>query len=506
MNKRKTYLRRNTTMSLVFELLTIVCGFILPRYILLSFGSDTNGLVSSITHFLGFISLCELGMGAVVPASLYKPLAEHNKNAISRVVASAQKFYRIVAIIFLIYIGFLLLFYPLIVKNTFNYGYTVALIIIISISTFAQYFFGISYSLLLKADQKQYISLIINSITLILNTAISVGLIKCGFGIHIVKLVSALIFIARPIFLTLYVKKNYDLDLKVRYEGEPIEQKWNGMAQHFASTVQEKADTVILTALSSLANVSIYGVYFMVINGIRGLVYSLTAGMSALMGNMLAKGEIDSLKNTFSKFEWMMHTVSTLLFTITGILVVPFVRIYTNGLADSSIYIAPAFSTVMCIALAARCMQMPYNVVIQVAGKFKETQTSAIIEPVLNVFISIVMVYKFGLIGVAIGTLISMIYRMFYLSIYLMKNIIYIKSKHFIKQLAVDCLSVIIMVCTTKWITLLNLSYIYWILMAVQVSFICLLEVLIINTIFYRNNTIRRFKILFSKVKKSKKR
>lgn len=48
---RKIYLRRNTLMSIVFEVLTIICGFILPRYILLYFGSDTNGLVSSITQF-----------------------------------------------------------------------------------------------------------------------------------------------------------------------------------------------------------------------------------------------------------------------------------------------------------------------------------------------------------------------------------------------------------------------------------------------------------------------
>ena len=89
---RKIYLRRNTFMSIVFEILTIICGFILPRYILLYFGSDTNGLVSSISQFLGFISLCELGMGAVVPASLYKPLAENNQNKISSIVVSAQRF------------------------------------------------------------------------------------------------------------------------------------------------------------------------------------------------------------------------------------------------------------------------------------------------------------------------------------------------------------------------------------------------------------------------------
>ena len=213
---RKIYLRRNTLMSIVFEVLTIICGFILPRYILLYFGSDTNGLVSSITQFLGFISLCELGMGAVVPASLYKPLAENNQNKISSIVVSAQKFYRFIGVLMLIYIAALIVFYPNLVKDSFNFTFTASLIGIVSISIFAQYFFGITYSLLLKADQKQYISFIVNSVTLVLNTLISVALIKWGYSIHTVKLVSAIIFVARPFCLTIYVKKHYALNLEIK--------------------------------------------------------------------------------------------------------------------------------------------------------------------------------------------------------------------------------------------------------------------------------------------------
>jgi Na+-driven multidrug efflux pump len=200
---------------------------------------------------------------------------------------------------------------------------------------------------------------------------------------------------------------------------------------------------------------------------------------------MYAKGEIDELKRTFSKFEWIMHTVSTLMFTITGILAVPFVQVYTSGLKDADIYIVPAFSMILCFALAARCIQMPYNVMVQAAGHFKETQNSAIIEPIINVVISCVMVYRYGLIGVAIGTLVSMVYRVFYLAIYLMKNILHIKPVDFIKQLFVDLISVFVMVVATKWISLIAISYTKWIIMAVEVSFICIVCVILVNALFY---------------------
>lgn len=66
------------------------------------------------------------------------------------------------------------------------------------------------------------------------------ALIKWGYSIHTVKLVSAIIFVARPFCLTIYVKKHYALNLEIKYKSEPIKQKWNGIAQHLASTVQEK--------------------------------------------------------------------------------------------------------------------------------------------------------------------------------------------------------------------------------------------------------------------------
>ena len=70
---RKMKLMLNSTSSLIYQLITIVCGFVLPRFFLTHYGSEVNGLVSSITQFLGFISLAECGVGAVVQSTLYKP-------------------------------------------------------------------------------------------------------------------------------------------------------------------------------------------------------------------------------------------------------------------------------------------------------------------------------------------------------------------------------------------------------------------------------------------------
>lgn len=163
-------LKLNTISSLLFEIVTIICGFILPRLIMSRYGSNVNGLVNSITQFIGIITFLELGVGKVVQSALYKPLAENDKNQISKIVVSGRKFFNSVAIIMAFYITFLLFVYPFISGQQFGWLYTSTLLASMSISSFAQYYFGIVDRLLLTADQRGYIQYTAQTITLILNT------------------------------------------------------------------------------------------------------------------------------------------------------------------------------------------------------------------------------------------------------------------------------------------------------------------------------------------------
>ena len=209
---RKKKLAKNTISSLIFQVTTIVCGFILPRLILLYYGSETNGLVNSITQFLSVISFLELGVGAVVQSSLYKPLSKNDSVEVSKIVKSANKFFRTLAKIMLVYVGGLILFFPFISNQSYNFAYTATLILAMSISSFAQYYFGIVNRLLLLADQKGYIQYNVQTVTLIANTAACAVIISQGASIQFVKLTTSLIYLIRPVLLQIYVDRNYQID------------------------------------------------------------------------------------------------------------------------------------------------------------------------------------------------------------------------------------------------------------------------------------------------------
>ena len=204
---RKILLAKNTVASLLAQVTALICGFILPRLFLQHFGSEVNGLVNSITQFLSVISFLELGVGAVVQSSLYKPLAEHDTQQVSRVMVSANKFFRRLAQILLVYVIGLMLVYPYIANQDFGYVYTATLIAAISISSFAQYYFGIVNALLLNADQRGYIQYNAQTITLILNTVVCAIMISVGGSVQLVKLTTSLIYLARPLVLRIYVNR-----------------------------------------------------------------------------------------------------------------------------------------------------------------------------------------------------------------------------------------------------------------------------------------------------------
>ena len=103
MSERQRRARLNILTSLLNQAVTMVCGLIIPRLMLTSFGSEAYGATTSIAQFLSYITLLEGGVGGVARAALYKPLVERDSRAISGVVADIRRFFRAIAYVFVVY-------------------------------------------------------------------------------------------------------------------------------------------------------------------------------------------------------------------------------------------------------------------------------------------------------------------------------------------------------------------------------------------------------------------
>ena len=495
---RKRKLLKNTYAALINQFVTFICGFILPKQILIYFGSEANGLITSITQFLGIIALMDMGIGAVVQSNLYKPLADGDEVAINKIVTSARRFFNKIAIVMIIYTILLMLFYPTFIYKSLDFVSIDILIFAIFVSSMAQYLLGITNQMVLAADQKAYVYLLPSSIAVVLNTIMSVILIRNGATLNMVKLGSALILLLRPLAITIYVKKHYNINKKVDLKEEPIKQKWNAMAQHIATFVVDKTDVVVLTFLSTLKNVSIYYVYHLVVLGLCQIFAMLTTGIQSLFGDMYAKNEMEKLKKAYSVFEWIAHTMVSFLYGCAGVLMIPFVQVYTEGINDAN-YLNVHFSWLITIAFALYCLRTFYNILVKSVGHYKETQAYAVIEAILNVLISVILVWKLGLIGVAIGTLISVLYRAVSLMLYTNKNLIQRPKSIFFKQYFVDGLTFVLILFTTGSFKMEAVGYFEWGILAIKTGGVAALVVAIINVIFYKNMIVDVISMLYRK-------
>lgn len=403
----------NVLSSLILQICNIISTFIIPKIILNYFGSEVNGLISSLSQFLSYISLIEGGVTSVIAASLYKPLVDRNYKKISSIINTTNKFYRKIGFFFIIYSCIIAFAYPIIFKTGFSYIYVFSLTFILSINLFVQYMFSLSLKTLLTADKKVYIVSFAQISIILLNIVLVLVSVMIYPNIHLLKLISGCLFLLQPLIFSKYVKKNYVLDNNANVDNELLKNRWDGFAINVAAFIHFSTDITILTIFTDLSTVSIYSVYSLVTSGLRSIINSISNGINPTIGHALVKNNEDNLIAKFNIYEFLIILLVFFSFTIAGLLIVPFVMMYTAGINDTNYY-QPLFGVLLLVSELLYLIKLPHLNLAYSANKFKEITIPAFIEAFLNIIISIILVYNFGLIGIAVGTIFGMLYRLLF--------------------------------------------------------------------------------------------
>ena len=476
----------NTLSNLFLQFVTIISGFIIPKLILIYFGSEVNGLISSVNQLLSYITILEGGITGVVMASLYKPLINKDNKLVSSIIKTAEKFYRKIGIVFVIYTVIISIIYPVIFKTAFSYIYIFTLIIILSLNLLVQYNFSLSMKTLLQADKKVYVISLTQSIMLILGIVVAIISVIIYPNIHILKLLTGILFFIQPIIYKKYINKNYKLDKKVNINNEMIKNRWDGFAINLAAFVHNSTDIVILTIFTNLKVVSIYSVYSLITNGLKQIVMSVSNAITPSIGHLYASGNRKELNYKFDIFEYITFFMVFLLHSIAILLIVPFVMIYTKDISDTNYY-QPLFAFLLVLSEAFYLIKIPHLNLAYSANKFKDITIPSYIEAVINIIISLTLIKKYGLVGIAIGTLFAMIYRMVFHISYTKKLINRTPKKFYLKLTVFSIASAFGMSVCITFFPLKEIVLTSWILCGCIYSVIMFIIYFFISIIFYKN-------------------
>lgn len=461
---------KNMSANLLLEVIICASGFILPRLILTAYGSSVNGLIASITQFLSYLGLAEAGISSAAVVSLYLPIANKNKHSIDSILSATKQFYYRSGMLFLSCLLVMVWLYPLFLQQQLSSLFVREMIIILASSNLVDFFFLGKYKVLLTADQKGYVVTNIQTLGTIINLLISAWLIYLQMNILIVKATATAIYMMRFFLVKLYVDKNYQVNFQAKPNHQALGQRWAALLHQITGIIVNNTDIVLLTIMlgsKSLLEVSVYTVYNMINSAMNGLYNSFINGLSAGFGELASKKEMDTLKCSFSNYEYLFFIILFIGVTCMGILIMPFVSLYTRGIHDVN-YIRPTVGILFTSIMLMQNIRTPSLTIIAAHGHYRETRHQAILEAIINLSVSIALIGKYGIVGALIGTLCSYSYRSIEIMIYNAKRLIpgigWQTTKRVLRN---SVLMIILLLLGSRYVPQRVDNYINWITWAV---------------------------------------
>lgn len=178
--QRISQTKLNIASSVLLQVVSGVCGLILPRFVLQNFGSEVNGLVASVTQLLSYAVLLEGGIGGVMKAALYKPLANEDDAGISGIFCQISRIFRKISVVFICFAMLLSIFMKFLVDTQYDWFYVFTMVLILSAHTFFSYYVGLPHRLLMSADQKLYIIQFTQIVATVLNLLLCLLVMRLG--------------------------------------------------------------------------------------------------------------------------------------------------------------------------------------------------------------------------------------------------------------------------------------------------------------------------------------
>ena len=401
---------KNIFYSVGGQIITIVIGLLLPRLRIVSFGSEVNGMLSSVQQVYTYLALLEAGVGTATLQALYGPVAKENKTQINQILSATNHYYKKTGYIYLASVLIFAFGYPIVISSEIPTGTIVAVILLNGLGNVLAYFFQGKYRILLQAEGKQYIVTNLTTFVTVFSGVSKIALIYAGCGVVSLQAAYFGFNVLQVCYFAWYIKKNYRwINLKEKEDFQAISQKNSVLIHQITQLVFNNTDVLLLTVFCDLKIVSVYALYNMIFDMLSTLMNNVNSGFSYKLGQLFNsdRGRFD---RWYTLYERYYTALSFSVYFLGYILIVPFMKLYTRGVTDTNYLLEylPLMFTAIKLMVSGRA---PSGFVATFAGHFKKTQNRAILEMVLNLTISIICVNIFGIYGVLMGTIVALLYR-----------------------------------------------------------------------------------------------
>ena len=401
-------LKYNTIATIIYTIISFVTRTFFVKYL----GKEYLGVNGLFSNILTILSLADLGISSVLIYSMYKPLAEKDEEKLKKLTNEYRKIYNVIALVVLVVGLSLTPFLNIFIKNE-NHIPNIQLIYILYLSNTVVSYLCIYKISIINADQKGYLVTLRQQLFNIIANIIMILSLVIWKNFIVYLIIQILFSIISNIYLSKYAEKLYpcikDIKGHKLEDNDKKEIKKNTLAlmcHKVGGVVVGGTDNVIISAVVGLKSVGMYSNYLMITRAINKFATQFFNSIVSSVGNLNVEKDKNYLYDIFKK----IHFLNAWIYIFSTVCLInlfnPFIKLWLG------IDYVFSFEIVLVIALNFYVDGMRQTVLSfkDAMGIFWSDRFKPIIEAVVNLVVSLILAYKFGIIGVLLGTTISFLF------------------------------------------------------------------------------------------------
>lgn len=504
---------KNSVIGGVSMIVKILLGFGYRAIFVYFLAAEYLGLNGLFSNILTILSLAELGITTSIVYRFYKPISENDVHYVGMLMNFFKRVYSIIALV-VTGVGLVLLpFLPFLLNKTDTVPSDINLYVVYLLflaNTVSSYIF--SYKLtLLTADQKNYVFSVIDLIINLSKYAIQIAILIISRNYTVTLAAGIVVVLLINFIASLWTTKQYSEVFKVKEmlpkeEQRKILKDTRACLYHKVGyTVLTGTDNAVLTKMVNLASTGLYSNYAMVLTYIQSFLTQILGNFTASVGNAIQQMKEDEYYKLFRKMTFLCLWISSVVIVCTYEAINDFICVWLG----EKFLLDEITTIVLCIQLFITITRITNGAFINAGGLFVKDRIRPLIEAVLNLGISILLTYYFGIVGVFAGTIISCLLTTFWREPYLLYKHSFKRSvfEYWGTYLLFTLITVVVTVGLSylKYLVALPQGNILWLLAECIVSFIVIN--LILFLVFHKREEYQYLllvvKKLFSKLKVS---
>lgn len=403
----------NAKVNLIFYFITLFLSFFSRKIFLNCLGDDFVGLTGTMSNLLDFLNLAELGIGTAIGTVLYKPLFDNDRGKINEIISVFGYFYRKIGLFILLGGVVLSAFLPLIFSKT---EFQLPLIYFAFYSFLASSLIGYFANYkqtLLGADQRNYVVTAYFQTSNLIKTLIQIGFAYYTRNYFYWVFIELCFGIIYSIILNWKIRKVYPWLKSEVKDGRQLRKKYPLIMTYtkqlfvhkIGTLVQLQIKPLLIYSFVSLQVVAFYGNYALVVDKVAMLIKNILGSTGAGVGSLVAEGDKVRIKRVFWELTALNYFIAGILVFCIYYLMEPFITLWVG-----SEYVLSR--NVLIIILASMFIMQTRGTNDQFLfayGLFHDVW-APLVEAGLSITISLICGSWWGLQGVLLGSVISMLF------------------------------------------------------------------------------------------------